>query len=84
MAEMSIDGKSTLTYWGLELEECYVTAPERKTFMLDIPGGNGQIDAMRGLCDPVYAMRTLTAVFKITEPKPPGYGFTAPGRTGRS
>lgn len=67
MPEMSFDGKSTLTYWGLELVDCYISTPVRKTYPIDIPGGDGQIDAMRGLGDPVYAVRTLTASFKTME-----------------
>lgn len=65
MSDMSFDGKSALSYWGLELIQCLVTAPQRKTYWIDIPAGDGKLDAMRGLGEPVYEMRTLTAVFKI-------------------
>jgi hypothetical protein len=64
---MCFDGRSSLYYWGMELLECYSTTPRRKTHMIDIPAGDGQQDAMRGLAAPVYEMRTLTAKFKVPQ-----------------
>lgn len=65
MSEMSFDGKASGSYWGLELVECYVSAPRRKTHPIEIPGGDGYIDVMKGIGRPVYDMRALTALFKV-------------------
>ena len=65
MSDMLFDGKSALSCWGLSLDSCYISAAKRKTYWLDVPAGDGKLDAMRGLGDPVYEMRTLTATFSI-------------------
>lgn len=62
---MFFDGRSSLYYWEMELLECFISTPRRKTCMIDIPAGDGQMDAMRGLGAPVYEMRTLTAKFQV-------------------
>ena len=67
MHDMSFDGKSARNYWALELVKCYISTPKRKQHLLDVPGGDGQIDTMRGLGDPSYEMRTLTVVCRSTE-----------------
>lgn len=63
--EMFFDGRSSLYYWGMDLLECYISTPKRKTCMIDIPAGDGQMDAMRGLGAPIYEMRTMMAKFQV-------------------
>lgn len=60
--DTAAEGLWTLT--GLVLSDA-----EQKTEYLDIPGGNGRLDASTVLSDgePVYSGRTLTATFECSE-----------------
>lgn len=68
--EMSFDNKAALSYWGMRLIRCAITPPRRKRYLLDILGADGAIDAMRGMGEPTYESRTITAVFQSTEYDP--------------
>lgn len=70
MDDMSFNGRSALSYWRMELISCYITTAKKKAYMIDLPAGDGQIDALSGLPDPVFEMRTLTATFKSVERTP--------------
>lgn len=60
--DTAAEGLWTLTGWVL-------SDAEQKTEYLDIPGGNGLLDASTVLSDgePVYSSRTLTATFECSE-----------------
>lgn len=62
--ELWFDGKSSLTHFGLDLQNCYITAPKRKKHLIDVLCADGAIDAMQGF-EPTYENRTITASFKI-------------------
>lgn len=66
--EMFLDGKSTLTHYGLDLISCAITPPRRKQYLVSIPASDGDLDLMDGLCPPRFETRTITAVFAL----PPG------------
>ncbi len=65
MSDVSINGKSSRYHYGLELQACYVSAPVRKYYPVDIPCGDSVIDMMQG--EPVYEQRILTMEFSIAE-----------------
>lgn len=60
--DTAAEGLWTLTGWVL-------SDAEQKTEYLDIPGGNGRLDASTVLSDgePVYSGRTLTSTFECSE-----------------
>ena len=62
--EMGFDGKSSLSYYGLDLQHCYLTAAKRKRSLVDVLAADGSIDSMAGF-EPTYERRTLTAAFNI-------------------
>lgn len=62
--EMGFDGKSSLSYYGLDLQYCYITTPKRKRSLVDVLAADGMIDAMKGF-EPTYENRTVTAEFKV-------------------
>lgn len=53
-----------MSYYGINLLEAAITAPVRKRYLVDIPGGDGSVDLYEGLGQPVYETRTVTAVFQ--------------------
>ena len=62
--DMSFDGKSALSQYGLSLVSASITPPVRKRYWVDIPGGDGAVDLYEGLGEPAYENRSLTAVFR--------------------
>lgn len=62
--DMSFKGLSALRYWGLSLLRCTITPPKRKQSLVDILCASGSTDLLRGLCEPVYESRTVTAEFE--------------------
>lgn len=62
--DMSFNGLSALRYWGLSLLRCTITPPKRKQSLVDILCASGSTDLLRGLCEPVYESRTVTAEFE--------------------
>lgn len=78
---VTIDGTSSLTQWGLVLtDEISIGAAEQKTDLLDIPGGNGQLDQSTALTGgvPVFYNREIgfTLVFHKAVT---GYALTEAG-----
>lgn len=65
MPDISFNGKSSRYHYGLELDACYVSAPVRKSYPVDIPCGDAVIDMMQG--EPVYEQRSMTMEFTIAE-----------------
>ena len=63
MDDMSFNNLSALRYWGLSLRRCTITTPRRKQSLVDILCTSGSTDLLRGLCEPVYESRTVTAEF---------------------
>lgn len=61
--DMRFDGKSNLDY-GLDLQSYAITAAKRKQYLVDVPGGDGQLDLYKGMFPARYEPRTLTAVFR--------------------
>lgn len=67
--DMIINGRSCLGYYGLTLEDCYLSAPKRKRMLLNIPGADGEIDLLEGWGEAVWESRTVTARFRCgTDP----------------
>lgn len=64
--DMLFNGKSALAYFGLDLQDCYITPPARKQYIIDIPGADGAIDLMQGMGPARYSPRTITATFSIS------------------
>lgn len=62
--DMSFNGFSALRYWGLSLKKCTITPPKRKQCLADILCASGSTDLLRGLCEPTYESRTVTAEFE--------------------
>lgn len=65
MAEMSLNWKSTLSYYGLELVKCVISPATRKRNLVSVLGADGDMDYMQGLGEPTYESRTMQAEFKI-------------------
>lgn len=65
MAEMSFNGKSTLSYYELDLVRCTFSTAKRKRNLVSILGADGELDYMKGLGEPTYESRTMQAEFKI-------------------
>lgn len=63
-ADMSFDGKSAFSYYGLDLQYCVISAPVRKRSLLDIPCTDGRTDLLKNLGGPWYESRDLRAEFK--------------------
>lgn len=61
--EIFFNGKSTVSYYHLKLLYCVITPPKRKQYLIDIPGGDGEIDLCDGMFPARYEPRTVTAVF---------------------
>lgn len=68
MAEMSFNGKSVLSYYGLDLVCCYFSTASRKRHLVSIMGSDGEMDCMQGLGEPTYESRTMAAEFVIVGP----------------
>lgn len=62
MNEIYFNGTPALAY-GLQLNRCTITPPEKKTKFLDIVGSDGSIDLMSGIGPPRYERRTVEADF---------------------
>lgn len=61
--EMFFDGKSTLKDYLLDLQSCYITAPVRKQYLVNVFGADGEDDLADGLGPARYETRTVTAKF---------------------
>lgn len=65
------DGRDLATYYGLVMsDEHTLSPPERKTYMVEVPGGNGFIDlaeAVNG--DAVFSQRKMEFLFAVISPK---------------
>ena len=60
---LTINGKHTGADWGLGCTSCTLTAPEPRTYSIDIPGADGVLDTTAARGRVTYRNRTLTAVF---------------------
>lgn len=65
MAEMAFNGKSTLSYYGLNLVKCVFSTATRKKNLVSVLGADGDLDYMQGLGEPTYESRTMQAEFTI-------------------
>lgn len=61
--DMLFDGKSALRDYHMNLLSCKITPPVRKTYPINVPGADGEIDAAEGMYPARYEMRTITATF---------------------
>lgn len=61
---LTINGKHTGADWGLGCTSCTLTAPEPRTYSIDIPGADGVLDTTAARGRVTYRNRTLTAVFE--------------------
>ena len=60
---LTINGQDSAGY-GLRCISVSITAPEKKTEWVNIPGGDGEVDLTKGICPPRYNMRTVSIVFE--------------------
>lgn len=65
--EMYFNGRSALLYYGLLLEQCFLTSAKKKQQLIDIPGADGEHDLLENWGEPTYEGRTLTAYFSICD-----------------
>lgn len=63
--EMWFDNKSSLGYYGLDLQSCTITPPVRKRHLYSVSGSDGEIDLLKGMGPPRYEPRTVRATFKF-------------------
>ena len=68
MTDVLFNNSSAREHFMLDLQACYVSAPVRKSHVLSVPFGDGEIDAMEGKF-PVYEHRILTLVFTMLSAK---------------
>ena len=70
MMEIIFDGRSSLKHYGLILKSYTLTSPVRKRYLYSVPGGDGDVDLMKGLGPARYENRTLRAEFTISASNP--------------
>lgn len=70
--EVFFGGKSSLRRYGLSLQSMYRTPAVRKRYLYSVPGGDGQVDLMKGMGPPRYEQRTIRFTFKLCGADPKG------------
>lgn len=68
-----INGKHTFTDYGLGCSSCELTAPTPRTYSIDIPGADGDLDTTAARGRVTYKNRTLTAVLECHYPDRASY-----------